>query len=127
MGYEHESAPDTPAEPEVIVTQPGTNEHDVEIAKAEAEARIKSDQAYAKARDPEMEAENARLRGEIEGMRTTLAALQTPAESEPEVVAEVAPEVVVAEPAAEPAPDESPSPPEPKTKKKAGWWDAYKG
>jgi hypothetical protein len=127
MGYEHESAPETPAEPEVIVTQPETNEHDVEIARARAEAQVEETKAYAKARDPEQEAEIARLRGEIDGLRTAMAAMTPP---EPEViVAEPpapAPETVVEAPS-EPAPPDNPSPPVPSPKKKPGFWDAYKG
>jgi hypothetical protein len=121
MGYEHADQPAEPAQ-EVIMTEPPTNEHDVEIAKARAEAQVAETEAYAASRDPELEAENARLRGELEGMRTTLAALQPAPEPEPEPE----PVITVAE-VGEPAPAEDGpvTPSEPKTKK-SDYWSAYR-
>jgi hypothetical protein len=125
MGYEHETAVEAAPEPEVIVTEPSTNENDVKIAEAEAAARVAETKVYAQNRDPELEAENARLRGEIEGMRTAMANLSPPEPvSEPETPPE--PEVIVAEPEHEPTPPENSGPPEPKTKKRPGFWDAYR-
>lgn len=125
MGYQHEgpAAPAAP-EPEVILTTPPTNEHDVAIAEARAAANVAETKAYADARDPEAQAEIARLQGELDGMRATLAALQPPEPvSEPKPAPE--PAVTVVEAPGEPEPPENPTPPEPKKPKKAGFWDNY--
>lgn len=124
MGYEHGDTP----EPEVIVTTPAesaTNENDVAIAVAEADASVAREKIYAQERDAERDQEIARLRGQLDGMRNALAVLAPP-EPEPEPEPEPA-AVVVADEVGEPAPPEdTPEPKEPKPKKKAGFWDAYR-
>lgn len=131
MGYDHEAgAADAPSEPEVILTTPPTSENDVAIAAIEADARVASDKAYAANRDAELEAENARLRGELEGMRAAQAnpvVVQAPADPEPEP--DPGPVITVADVDAEPSPPEDGgSSPEPKGEKKSkgGWFAGYK-
>lgn len=122
MGYEHGTEPAEPSQPEVILTQPETNEHDVAIAEARADAQVAETKAFAAAKDPEKDAEIARLQGEIDGMREAIAQLQPAPPAEPE------PAVVVAE-VGEPAPPEdTPAvPPEPKgDRKRPKMWDAYR-
>jgi hypothetical protein len=127
MGYDHEAGPAVPAEPaqEVILTEPPTNEHDVAIAEADAAARIATEEAYAASRDPEKDAEIARLRGELDGMREALARLQPP---EPEPAPEPEPEpAITVEEVGEPAPPEDkPQPAEPAKAKKRDYWAAYR-
>lgn len=117
-GLEHEAAVTVP-EPAVVV-DPGPNEHDVEIAAIEAEARVATEKIYAQERDQELQAEVERLRGEVTGMRDILDRLSPP-EPDPEPV-------VVPVPAPAAAPEPEPAGPLPESKppkaerKSRGYW-----
>jgi hypothetical protein len=121
MGYDHEETAVIPdAEP--VVVDPGPNENDVRIAEIQAAAQIESEKIWTEQQELALAAENESLRGELRGIRETLATLM-PAEPEPE------PEpVVIPVPAAGPAEDVPGPPPTsaPKQEKKSsGWWDNY--
>lgn len=105
MGYDHaDAAP--PAEPEVVVADPGPNENDVRIAEIEAEARIEAERIWTEQQELALQAQNEELRGELRGMREVLDRLVPPEPAEPEpVVVETA--VTPAEPE-----EEASAPPE---------------
>lgn len=122
MGYDHEETAIIPdAEP--VVVNPGPNENEVKIAEIEAEASIEREKIWTEAQQNELAQQNEALRGELRGIRETLATLMPP---EPEIPDEP---VVVPVPAAGPeepvaAPPET-EPPK-KENKKTGMWDSYK-
>jgi hypothetical protein len=122
LGFEHEG--DMPAA-EPVVVDTGPNENSVAIAKIEAAASVKREEAYTEAERVRADAELAALRAENETLRQA----QTPAVVviEPDPPTDPEPDV---EP--EPDPTEPPEnegatvPSEPKTKKKTGWFDGYR-
>lgn len=128
-GLAHEGAAIAAAEPEteaaVVVEDNGPNEHDVEIAKIEAEAQVKSDKIYAESRDNELVAENERLRGELEGVKAALAAIQPP-EPEPVPVPVPVPESAPEPPSVPPPPPSGEMSGKSKGKTGGGWWDNYR-
>jgi hypothetical protein len=123
MGFDHEEAAVIP-DPEPVVVDPGPNENDVKIAEIEAEASIERERIWTEQQENELAQQNEALRGELRGIRETLATLMP---SEPETPDEP---VVVPVPAA--GPDELVgAPPETEPVKKesnsgGGWWDNYK-
>lgn len=125
MGYEHtDAAPVLDTEPAPVVVDQGPNEHDVEIAEIEADARVEVEKLWTDQRGAELEAEVQGLRGELRGMREVLDRLQPP---EPDPAPDP---VVIPMPDPAPAPDAAPPPPEgdkPKTDSTGGgWWDGYR-
>ncbi len=103
-GVEH-TGPVEPAAaaPVVVEADPGPNENDVKIAEVEAAARVELAELDAAARNVELEAELARVRGELAGVRETLATLQAPP-PEPEPVVIPAPAPPEPEPVTPPPP-----------------------
>lgn len=123
MGYDHEETAVIP-DPEPVVVNPGPNENDVKIAEIEAEASIERERIWTEQQENELAQQNESLRGELRGIRETLATLIPPA---PEIPDEP---VVVPVPAAGPeepvgAPPET-APPIKSSKSTSGWWDDYK-
>lgn len=122
MGFEHEDIVTEP-EPEPVIVEPGPNENDVKIAEIEAEASIEREKIWTDAQENALAAENESLRGELRGIRETLATLMPEPEPEPEPVP-------VPVPVPEPDPESVAAPPEtepkaPKGKNGGGWWDSY--
>jgi hypothetical protein len=109
-------------EPEPVVVDTGPNENSVEIAKIEADARIKAEKIYTEQERMRFDAEIVALRAENEALRNPVASTVT-IETENETESE--PEPVITEIEPEPEPPESPVTHEPKVSKKPGWWDAY--
>lgn len=122
LGYEHEDAVPEPA-PEPVVVESGPNENDVKIAEIEAEASIEREKIWTEQQEAALAAENESLRGELRGIRETLAMLVPP---EPEPEPEPVP-VPIPEP--EPMPEPTPAPPpveKSEKKKSSGWFDNYR-
>lgn len=126
LGHESAAAELPAAEPAPVVVEPGPNENDVKIAEVNAAADVELATISAESRNADLEEENARLRGELAGMKETLATLAPP---EPPPAPEPAP---VPAPAPAPVLDVEPPPPAPpapeasKSKKQSGWWDGYR-
>lgn len=123
-GLGHEAPLAEPAAaPLVVEADPGPNENDVKIAEVEAAAAVELAELDAAARNVELEAELERVRGELAGVKETLATLTAPPPA-PDPVP-----VVVPAPAPDPEPVAPPPPgpagPPPAEKKSGGWASAY--
>lgn len=125
-GLAHETPIVAPvAEPAPVVVEPaaGPNDNDVRIAEVTGATEIELAKIAAEQRALDLEEELARVKGERDGMRETLDALQPPV-PEPVVVPAPAPP-----PAPEPVPDVPLPPVTPiakESKKRRGWWDGYR-
>lgn len=119
LGYEHESAPEP--EPTVVVeAEPGPNDNDVKIAEIEAEASIEREKIWTEAQENDLAQQNEALRGELRGIKETLATLAAPPpEPEPEPVPVPVP---VPEPEPEPVAAPPETAPKPGGKKESGGW-----
>jgi hypothetical protein len=128
LGHESAAAELAAAEPAPVVVEPaGPNENDVKIAEVNAAADVELATISAESRNADLEEENARLRGELAGMKDTLATLAPPepAPAPPPVPVQL-PEPAPAALDVAPPPPVSPAPEGKKGGKATGWWDGYR-
>lgn len=124
MGFEHEETAVIPEPEPVVVADPGPNENDVKIAEIEAEASIERERIWTEQQENELAQQNEALRGELRGIRETLATLMPPEpEPDPEPVVVPVPDTAAAEPVAAPPETE---PVRSKGNNSGGWWDSYR-
>ncbi|HEY1617988.1 MAG TPA: hypothetical protein VGG25_10245 [Streptosporangiaceae bacterium] len=126
LGFDHGEHEET--EPVVVETDSGPNENDVKIAEIQAAQGVKTAQIYAAENDADLVAENARLRGELDGMRTVLDRVAPEPADDPPPDPIVVP-VPDPEPGPEPgpaAPPDTGSTPAPKKSGSGGFWSGYR-
>ncbi len=122
LGHEH---PDPVEVPVPVPVDPGPNENDVRIEEIRSATEVQLAEVRADERIVEMSAEMERMRGELDGMRETLALLSPPApEPQPEPV--VIP--VTPPPGGADGGDSLPDVPKPPKSRsgKSGWFSGYR-